>query len=152
MSTQKEIKEWCDENIPKDGLCPILKIKPDRWTVDHDHFDLRVRGVISQQANTLEGYIQKYFLKYCAKYTKLALPDILRAFADYLEQPYWLENKLHYKGVESLRKHLLRCKKETIIEKAKRMLNISLEDSLTKEELIDKYLEIFIEQMENNKW
>lgn len=150
MRNQKEVKEWSENNKPITGICPILAYRAERWTVDHCHFDLYVRGVISQPANTLEGYITKYFLKYCANYTDLSLPDVLRNLADYLEAPYWLENKLHYRGIDDMRKFLERCSKTTIVKRLKDDFNIELsEGDFTQEELIVEYLKSFIQECED---
>lgn len=148
LGTQSDIRKWSDENTPEDGFCPILKIKPVNWTCDHDHFDNRVRGMVCQQGNTWEGYVQKSWIKYCSKYTDLSLSDALRNLADYLENPYWIYNPLHYKGVEDMRKHLERCKKETIVLKAFNDFNIELNAEDLQEELIVSYLTTYIKHFE----
>ncbi len=148
--TKSNLKIWSDENKPKDGLCPILKFKPTRWVCDHDHFDSRVRGVISQAANTWEGYVLKSFSKYCQAYSEVSLSEALRNLADYLEQPYWLENKLHFSAVDHMRKFLYRCTKETISRRAKEDLALELSSDLDKNSMIDVYLEKYIELLEEN--
>lgn len=146
--TKTSLKDWSFDNRPKDGLCPILKFKPTRWVCDHDHFDSRVRGVISQAANTWEGYVLKSFSKYCQAYSEVSLSEALRNLADYLETPYWLENKLHFSAIDHMRKFLSRCTKETIVRRAKDDLNIDIQTDLVKEDMIDTYLEKYIELLE----
>lgn len=150
----KDVTEWRELNLPEDGLCPILKTKPRIWTLDHDHFSLHCRSVISGVGNIFEGRVTKDFQKYVANHTDLSLSEVLRNLADYLEQPYWLYNKLHHRGVEDMRKHLERCTKETIQRKLREDFNIELLDisETLKEDLIILYLENFIRQYEENIW
>ncbi len=148
-----DIRLWSEENKPSDGLCPVLRYKPARWTCDHDHFDLKVRGMLSQPANTWEGYVVKYFQKYCSKYTDLSVSEALRNLADYLETDYWLANKLHHRGIETQRKYLERLNKEQIAIAAKTEFNLCLDPvQLTQEQMIVLYLEAFIKKYEETVW
>lgn len=146
LRTSKDVAEYRESNTPE--VCPILEIKTKRWTLDHDHFDGHVRGVISQQANTLEGYILKAFMKYCSAYTDLPLSEVLRNMADYLETDYWLTKPLHYKVVEDQTKFLTRCTKEKIVERAQIDLGLTLNENDSKSDLVNAYIERFIQQME----
>lgn len=152
LRNSSDIKKWAEENKPEDGLCPILKFKPTRWVVDHDHFDSRTRGVISQNANTWEGYILKSFSKYCGAYTEISLSEALRNLAHYFEQPYWLNNKLHCGAVEELRRHLNRCTKETIASKALKEYDLIINTELEKRDMVQIYLLEFVKQMEETTW
>lgn len=80
------------------GICPILNrpMKFKDCVLDHKHKKKKqkagpngrglVRGVIHNQANSLEGIIAKKFKRQGVhKYT--TLPDYLRRLADYLEKP-----------------------------------------------------------------
>ena len=55
--SQNQIKEFREGNKPIS--CPILDIKTDDWVLDHDHQNGMVRGVISRQANSLLGKVEK---------------------------------------------------------------------------------------------
>lgn len=148
-----DIRLWSEANKPADGLCPVLKYKPTRWTCDHDHFDLKVRGMLSQPANTWEGYVVKYFQKYCSKYTDLSVSEALRNLADYLETDYWLANKLHHRGIETQRKYLERLTKDQIAIAAKTEFDLRLDPTaLTQEQMIVLYLEAFIKKHEETVW
>ena len=81
LRNSEEIKEYREEHEPENGLCPILEIKPKTFVLDHDHAFFNVRGVISQQANSWEGAVNKYFSKYCSSYTSLSISDCLRNLA-----------------------------------------------------------------------
>ncbi len=109
--------------------------------------------MLSQPANTWEGYVVKYFQKYCSNYTDLSVSEALRNLADYLENPYWIENKLHHRGVETQRKYLERLKKETIAIAAKEEFGLILDDAeMTKEQMIVEYLKLFVKKYEETVW
>lgn len=109
--------------------------------------------MLSQPANTWEGYVVKYFQKYCSKYTELSVSESLRNLADYLESDYWLNNKLHHRGVESQRKYLERLNKDQIAIEARSEFGVDLNPSeLTQEQMIILYLEAFINKYEETIW
>lgn len=76
------------------------------------------------------------------------MSEVLRRLADYLEEPYWLENKMHYRAIESLKTYLKRLTKDNLILKAKSHLKISIDPTLCKKDIIDTYIINFIKQME----
>lgn len=152
LRNSADIKKWSEENKPSDGLCPVLKFKPTRWVCDHDHFDSKVRGMLSQNANTFEGYILKAFSKYCSAYTEISLSEALRNMADYLETPYWIDNKLHYGAVEDMRKHLNRCTKDTIVKRALDDYGIVIDSELEKREMVYLYLKSYVSELEEKLW
>lgn len=109
--------------------------------------------MLSQPANTWEGYVVKYFQKYCAKYTELSVSEALRNLADYLDSDYWIKNKLHHRGVESQRKYLERLTKDQIAIAAKSEFDLNLDPTLlSQEEMIMLYLEAFIRKYEETVW
>lgn len=109
--------------------------------------------MLSQPANTWEGYVVKYFQKYCSNYTELSVSEALRNLADYLESDYWLKNKLHHRGIEMQRKHLERMSKDKIAIEAKKEFGLTLDPSeLTQEEMIVLYLKEFIKKHEETVW
>lgn len=104
------------------NTCPVLKVKMKRSgairpVLDHCHslpsFSDdpsqcgRIRGVISQAANTFLGYVEKYYRKYCEKHTDESLPDILRNLADFLDRDF-SENPVHHIEIDKHRKRLSR--------------------------------------------
>lgn len=158
LNNAEEIKKYREDHLPEDGLCPILKNTPKNWCLDHDHFTLETRLPISQQANSFEGVVNKGFMKFCSSYTDLSISDCLRNLADYYEMDFF-STPLHYKGVEDLKKHLMRCKKSTIIERLAKNFNrttlygteeITEENSLQKD-LVELYLNLFIKDLEEKK-
>jgi hypothetical protein len=94
-----------------------------RAVLDHDHTLPtqrgdnsrcgRVRGTISQAANVFLGYLEKYYNKYCVKYTDLSLPEVLRNIADYLEQDI-SKNPLHHIEINKQKKRLMRRRKDSL--------------------------------------
>lgn len=127
------------------GKCPILKISNCRIVLDHDHNSGRVRNAISQQANTWEGYVLKYWLKYCSKYSEISLPEALRNLADYLEKDYTCM-PLHDGLVADTKRKLTRLRKEAL--EAKLLADFGVIMTATKVELVNKYLQLFIESKE----
>lgn len=118
---QGEISGYRESELRRiKNTCPILKVKMKRSgairpVLDHSH-DIpsgkipaeqcgRVRGVISQAANTFLGRVEKYWIKYCDKHTEITLAEALRALADFLEEDH-SENPLHHTEIEKHRKRL----------------------------------------------
>lgn len=79
---QGQLAKYREENKPL--CCPILGIKTDDWVLDHDHQTGFVRGVISRQANSLLGKVEKFYFNMCSG-DKEFLPVTLEAMAAYLE-------------------------------------------------------------------
>lgn len=90
LYTQKEIKEFRDEQIKKQkGIDPITK-EPFKETVaqDHCHQTQHCRGALNRNSNAFEGLVVNAYTR-CLKWlTDIPLPDILRNLADYLEVDY----------------------------------------------------------------
>lgn len=127
------------------GKCPILKITGCRVVLDHDHKSGKVRNAISQQANTWEGYVLKYWIKYCSKYSEVSLPDALRNLADYLDKDY-NSMPLHDGLVADMKRKISRLRKEVL--EAKLIADFGVTVNATKAELVNKYLQLFIESKE----
>lgn len=151
LKDSKNILKWKTENLPEDGLCPILKSVPDRWVVDHDHFTGQVRGVISNEANcNLEGRIQKIFQKYIAHKTDLSLSEVLRNLADYLEQDF-SDNPLHHRFKDDMVKFLHRCTIPTIIRRADEDFGLKIPPDSSKIDCITAYIQSFVKWAEENR-
>ncbi len=132
----------------QEGLDPILKEPLKRPCLDHDHFDGKCRGVLSQCTNTFEGYVLKAWMKYVSSNTETSLSEALRNMADYLEQDFH-RNPFHNSYKEDMVKFLRRCTKEKIIERAKNDLGIEIASNNSKDESILLYMTEFIRQAEN---
>jgi hypothetical protein len=82
--SQNKLKPWREENTPE--YCPLLGIRDFKPVVDHDHETGLVRGVISSEANTLLGRVERAYKRLSLVARTLSLPEILRRIADFLEQ------------------------------------------------------------------
>jgi hypothetical protein len=158
LTNSEEIKKYREDNLPEDKLCPILKIETDRWCLDHNHKTGHTREVISQAANSFEGFVNKAFQKYCSKHTELSISEVLKNLADYYQKDY-TENPLHHKIIDDLKNRLMRFKKSTIISKLDKEFNtntlygseeITEENSLQKD-LVELYLNLYIKDLEGKK-
>lgn len=129
------------------GLDPILKEPLKRPCLDHDHFDGKCRGVLSQCINTFEGYVLKAWMKYVSPNTETSLSEALRNMADYLEQDFY-RNPFHSSYKEDMVKFLRRCTNEKIIERAKNDLDMDIPVGTRKDESILLYMTEFIRQVE----
>ncbi|QQV91802.1 hypothetical protein EPNKCIFM_00238 [Klebsiella phage KP13-16] len=149
LRNTEEVRKWREEHKPESGLCPILKIKPRIWTLDHDHATGEVRGVISSLGNLAEGRFNRVYEKYLANHTDLSFSEVMRNLADYLERAEHFENMLHHRFVEDQRKYLNRCTKATIAIKAKDSFQLILDENImSKEEMIYAYLVEFVKAYE----
>lgn len=119
--------------------------------LDHDHFDGRCRGVLSQNVNTFEGQVLKAWMKYVSEYTQTSLSDALRNLADYLEQDV-SENKIHGTYLADMTKFLKRLTAETIRRRGMEDLKLDIPDTKTKTEAVEMYLIEFIRQTEKHSW
>ncbi|BDU13526.1 hypothetical protein [Escherichia phage phiWec189] len=137
-------KELSEE---QDGLDPILCEPLRKPCLDHDHLTGRCRGVLSQCTNTFEGYVLKYWMKYCNEYTDCSLSEALRRMADYLEKDY-SDFPLHKNYRDDMTKFLRRCSKATIIARAESDLNLVIDPECTKHEAIEFYMQEFIKKTE----
>lgn len=148
LKDSKEIAALREEmSEEQDGLDPVLGEPLRKPVLDHDHADGHCRGVLSQCVNTWEGYITKYWMKYVAEYTDCSLSEALRRMADYLENDY-SDLPFHKNYRDDMTKFLRRCSKATIIDRAKKDLNLYISDDLTKHEAIEAYMQEFIKYTE----
>lgn len=104
--SQTELPEYREANCPL--ACPILGHFSFIPVVDHDHKTGRIRGVVSSEGNALLGKIENFFRSRCVNSDR-ALPEVLRALADYLEQD---QGPLHPKGTRQLTKRFNRMPKD----------------------------------------
>ena len=90
LYTQKEIKEFRDEQVKRqNGIDPITK-EPFKETIaqDHCHFSQHCRGALNRNSNAFEGLVVNAYNR-CLKWlTDVPLSVILRNLADYLEDDY----------------------------------------------------------------
>jgi len=133
--------------VEQGGLDPILGEPLRKPCLDHDHFDGKCRGVLSQCVNTFEGYVLKAWMKYVAAYTDTSLSTALRNLADYLEQDF-SSYPIHGGYKDDMLKFLRRCTNEKIIERAKQDLDLDIPAGTAKQESISLYLTEFVRQTE----
>lgn len=129
------------------GLDPILCEPLRKPCLDHDHMTGHCRGVLSQCVNTFEGYVLKYWMKYCNEYTDCSLSEALRRMADYLEKDY-SDLPLHKNYRDDMTKFLRRCSKAAIVERAVSDLGLEIHPDVGKHEAIEAYMKEFIKQTE----
>lgn len=152
VKTAKQIAEHRAELIEEQGgLDPILKEPLKKPCLDHDHFDGRCRGVLSQSTNTFEGFVLKAWMKYVSPYTETSLSQALRNMADYLEVD-GSQNKLHGSYLADMTKFLKRVSKETVKTRALKDLGLVIPEDKDKTESIRLYLEAFIERAEEYRY
>ena len=77
--------------------------------LDHDHDTGMVRGVIDAEVNAFLGRIENAYKRLSVPVRGKTLPDMLRAIADFLEQPK--ADVLHPQGAVDLRKRFERMSK-----------------------------------------
>lgn len=135
----------------QNGLDPILGEPLRKPCLDHDHFDGRCRGVLSQCVNTFEGQVLKAWMKYVSEYTQTTLSDALRNLAGYLEQDA-SGSKIHGSYLADMTKFLKRLTTETIRRRGLEDLGLDIPDTKTKTEAVEMYLTEFIKQTEEYAW
>lgn len=134
--------------LQQGGMDPILGEPLRKPCLDHDHFDGKCRGVLSQCVNTFEGYVLKAWMKYVSSYTETSLSTALRNLADYLEQDF-SSYPIHAGYKDDMLKFLRRCTNEKIIERAEADLGVIIPKGTPKQESIRIYLTEFIKQAED---
>lgn len=134
------------------GLDPILN-EPVHGVacLDHDHFDGRVRGVVSQCVNTFEGQVLKAWMKYVSPYTETSLSTALRNLADYLEQDT-SDKHFHGKHMDTMKTTVKKWSSETIRRKSLEDFGVEIDESLDKTETVRAYMTEFIKQVEEDLW
>lgn len=135
LYTQKEIKEFRDEQVKKqNGIDPITK-EPFKETIaqDHCHFTQHCRGALNRNSNAFEGLVVNAYNR-CLKWlTDVPLPVVLRNLADYLEVDYsnnpyhtgWMKrvktdfNKLSSSQMKQVLKHFNKPEGNNLNERKK---------------------------------
>lgn len=129
------------------GLDPVLGEPLRKPCLDHDHFDGKCRGVLSQCVNTFEGYVLKAWMKYVSEYTQTSLSTALRNMADYLEQDF-SQYPIHGNYKDDMVKFLRRCTNDKIIERAMTDLGLVIPDGTAKHDSLTMYIAEFVKQAE----
>lgn len=149
VKTSKQIADYREilsqEQCLKDPIIGGDIIKP---CLDHDHFDGRCRGVLSQSVNTFEGQVLKAWMKYVSEYTDISLPAALRNLADYLEKDF-SGNKIHGAYLTDMAKFLKRLTVDTIRRRALQDLALVIPEGKTKTESVQMYLTEFVIKTES---
>lgn len=134
------------------GIDPITGHELVRPCLDHDHFEGRVRGVLSSKINLFEGQVLKYWQKHTQDHPDWNLTTVLRNMADYLERDV-SHMKLHGKYLDDMKKFLWRCSVETIVRRAKEDFNVDLiTESVDKANLIGQYISLMAKEAEESDW
>lgn len=135
LYTQKEIKEFRDEQVKKqNGIDPITKESfKETIAQDHCHFSQNCRGALNRNSNAFEGLVVNAYNR-CLKWlTDVPLPVILRNLADYLEVDYsnnpyhtgWMKrvktdfNKLSASQMKQVLKHFSKPEGSNLNERKK---------------------------------
>lgn len=158
ITIKLDSSKWVSTKLQKDklreellreqnGNCPILGEPIKDPCLDHDHFEGRVRGVIGKKINLFEGQVTKLWGKHLADHTSISMSVALRNLADYLEKDNSC-NKLHGGIIDDQKTALRRMTKETIVRRGSSDLGIEINEELDKSDMIRKYLEAFVTQLE----
>lgn len=165
--THAKLKDLRFKQLLKQGcICPILKQEIQFKDSVFDHKRKRkdepvgkdgkglLRGVIHRQANVIEGKIARLYKRYgLDKF--IALPDLLRNIADYLENPPMKDQRIVHpdERTKPKRERLSKRKYQTICKyyfrafpRRKKMFNYPKNGYLTKEaketvDAFDKWLQ-----------
>lgn len=89
LYTQKEVKETRDKLLKaQGGKCLVSKVdvQGKEACLDHSHKSQHVRGVLHRQINVALGRIESAYLRDVSWWCDKRLPELLRAFAEYLER------------------------------------------------------------------
>lgn len=143
-----EVAQMREEVLSSNGgLCEMTGEPIKRPSLDHDHSDPPVvRGVISQHCNTMEGYLIKYFNKYCKHNTKLTLSEFLRKMADYFEKDW--NRGLHHRAISDKQTKLCRTTNQELIDILINDYNHIPESGLLKDDLINLIIDFYIKDLE----
>lgn len=152
MRTTKQIADLRVELAKaQGGLDPILNEPLRKPCLDHDHFDGRCRGVLSQCTNTFEGLVLKAWMKYVSSYTETSLSQALRNMADYLEQD-GSQSMIHGGYLADMTKFLKRITNDTIKARALKDLDLHIPEDADKSTSINLYLEAFVKATEEYRY
>lgn len=140
-----EIKDLREELTPPDGLCPILKVPMEGSAkipvLDHCHDSGMIRGVISLNANSVLGRIEKAYRKWLSKHTELSLPEVLRLYADYLEQP---EHEIEHPEHINKHKRKVRRWKDSTLENKIKAKGVEVPEKISRRKLVELYVNVCV--------
>lgn len=141
----QQIKEYRESN--QTNTCPISEMKYgeglDQCVLDHDHQSGLVRQPINSRSNLFLGRIELYHRKLFGK-TGVELLTLLRNLVEYLEHYENKLPKLHWEIVEAEKRKVSRYKIETL----KKKLDIPEEVECSKHEVVELWLQRFIDEKE----
>ena len=136
--------------IEQDYLCAIsgLPLNKDNSVGDHDHINGRMRGILENSTNALEGMFLSKFnkLKMSERYG-LDFPQFLINMGEYLQQDN-SDKPYHYKYMSDLRNHIKRLNREEIVDKLFKEFNIKESPTTEKGELVRRYTQEFVDMVE----
>ena len=142
-----EIKALRDSLLnSQGGICAVTSVNLETGALDHDHTSGKIRGVLLDQCNLLEGRYLKLFNKarLNTKYG-LTFADFLINLGSYLKEGS-SEARLHYKHMEDFRKRVAR---NTIPElKVMLQCDFGIEVEGDKGTLVQAYVQEWVNQIE----
>ncbi len=140
----RDIKKLRDKYLKEqEGIDPITLLDIQNPALDHDHSSTFIRGVLDRDSNQVLGKIESS-IKRWLNGVQIPIYDLLRRFADYLENNKSTEQIIHPKSVSLLVKRFNRMKSEdqdfiltehgldingTKIEKTKRYRKYLMQDN-----------------------
>jgi hypothetical protein len=141
----QQIRGYREEH--KSDCCPVSEIPYgeglDMCVLDHDHNTGLTRGCLNGRSNLLLGRVELYFRKLFGK-TDVELLTLLKNLVEYLEQSEKLEPKLHGEIIEVEKRKVSRWKIETLVKN----LELSTEKEYSKHEVVELWLQKFIDMKE----
>ncbi len=136
--------------IDQDYMCMIsgLPLTKDNSVCDHDHVSGRVRGILENSTNALEGMFLSKFnkLKMAERYG-LNFPDFLINMGEYLKQDN-SHNTYHVSYMTDLRNYIKRLTRKEISSKIRNEFKVEANELEPKSELVRRYVQCFVDIVE----
>ena len=152
IRNSKEVQEGREDVLNgQSGKCAVSGLDLEVGTYDHNHSSGEVRGVLHSEINLLEGRYLKLFNKLkLEKRFGLTFHEVLSGMGGYLEKDY-SDQKLHFRYMTDFRKKVEKLNKGVILSKLKREYSITPEEGLLKEQLVQTYVQAWVDEVEQNK-
>lgn len=147
----KELSELRSLMYTSQGsVCAITGKPSPSLTVDHNHSDGCIRGVIDAQVNLLEGrYLSLYNKSKIGDKFDLTFPEFLIRLGTYLQNDI-TETRLHPKHMEAFRKKVKRWRKEELLLRLKEDYGIISEPKMLVPDLVQLYVQSWVNSLQNN--
>ncbi len=93
----------------QENVDPITLLTIKNPALDHDHKSSFVRGVLDRDSNQVLGKIESSIKRFLG-YSKIPIPELLRRFADYIENNKSTEQIVHPKSLSQIISRFSRMK------------------------------------------